>query len=59
MRPLSRRGGTIYLRPARRADRDEVLRLHRAAGRGSSARGPSRRYLKIGRWRDHERWALE
>lgn len=31
MRRLSRRGGTIYLRPARRADRDEVLRLHRAS----------------------------
>ena len=33
MRGISRRGGTIYLRPARRADRDEVLRLHRASVR--------------------------
>lgn len=31
MRRVSRRGGPIYLRPARRADRDEVLRLHRAS----------------------------
>lgn len=33
MRRISQRGGTIYLRPARRADRDEVLRLHRASVR--------------------------
>jgi len=59
MTRISRRRGAICLRPARRADRDEVLRLHRAAGRGFSARGPSRRYLKIGRGRDHERWAPE
>lgn len=31
MRQVSRRGGPIYLRPARRADRDEFLRLNRAS----------------------------
>ena len=33
MTRISRRRGAIYLRPARRADRDEVLRLHRASVR--------------------------